>query len=166
MRARPRFNKDEVVDEDDDVDDAIRCKVLGETDDDDFRNKTRAMADIYLFLNFALSKKFHHSIFMILSIYMKVEMTQLYLCEEPYWSKYDQSDLYEHPIEINVISDGKLQHLVPCSSNLVYWYSGGYKSIFSFPFRHYSIASAGRGSFSRRNPSDESIIVDYHCGRC
>ena len=44
---------------------------------------------------------------------MKVEMTQLYLCEEPYWSKYDQSDLYEHPIEINVISDGKLQHLVP-----------------------------------------------------
>ena len=97
---------------------------------------------------------------------MKVEMTQLYLCEEPYWSKYDQSDLYEHPIEINVISDGKLQHLVPCSSNLVYWYSGGYKSIFSFPFRHYSIASAGRGSFSRRNPSDESIIGDYHCGRC
>ena len=64
---------------------------------------------------------------------MKVEMTQLYLCEEPYWSKYDQSDLYEHPIEINVISDGKLQHLVPYSilySNLVYWYS---KSIFS-PF--------------------------------
>ena len=97
---------------------------------------------------------------------MKVEMTQLYLCEEPYWSKYDQSDLYEHPIEINVISDGELQHLVPCSSNLVYWYSGGYKSIFSFPFRHYSIASAGRGSFSRRNPSDESIIGDYHCGRC
>ena len=48
MRARPRFNKDE-VDEDDDDDDAIRCKVkvaLGETDDD-FRNKTRAMADIY-----------------------------------------------------------------------------------------------------------------------
>ena len=38
---------------------------------------------------------------------MKVEMTQLYLCEEPYWSKYDQSDLYEHPIEINVISDGE-----------------------------------------------------------
>ena len=47
MRARPRFNKDE-VDEDDDVDDAIRCKVVGETDDDDFRNKTRAMADIYI----------------------------------------------------------------------------------------------------------------------
>ena len=48
MRARPRFNKDEVDDEDDVVDDdAIRCKVLGETDDDDFRNKTRAMADIY-----------------------------------------------------------------------------------------------------------------------
>ena len=47
---------------------------------------------------------------------MKVEMTQLYLCEEPYWSKYDQSDLYEHPIEINVISDGKLQHLVPRTS--------------------------------------------------
>ena len=35
MRARPRFNKDE-VDEDDDVDDAIRCKVVGETDDDFF----------------------------------------------------------------------------------------------------------------------------------
>ena len=34
-------------------------------------------------------------------------MTQLYLCEEPYWSKYDQSDLYDHPIEINVISDGE-----------------------------------------------------------
>ena len=49
MRARPRFNKDEVDDEDDVVDDdAIRCKVLGETDDDDFRNKTRAMADIYI----------------------------------------------------------------------------------------------------------------------
>ena len=38
---------------------------------------------------------------------MKVEMTQLYLCEEPYWSKYDQSDLSDHPLEINVISDGK-----------------------------------------------------------
>ena len=50
MRARPRFNKDEVDDEDDVVDDdAIRCKVLGETDDDDFRNNTRAMmADIYI----------------------------------------------------------------------------------------------------------------------
>ena len=49
MRARPRFNKDEVDDEDDVVDDdAIRCKVLGETDDDDFRKKTRAMADIYI----------------------------------------------------------------------------------------------------------------------
>jgi hypothetical protein len=49
VRARPRFNKDEVDDEDDVVDDdAIRCKVLGETDDDDFRNKTRAMADIYI----------------------------------------------------------------------------------------------------------------------
>jgi len=33
-------------------------------------------------------------------------MSQLYLCEEPYWSKYDHSDLYDHPIEINVISDG------------------------------------------------------------
>ena len=50
MRARPRFNKDEVDDDENDVvvDDAIRCKVLGETDDDDFRNKTRAMADIYI----------------------------------------------------------------------------------------------------------------------
>lgn len=57
MRARPRFNKDEVDDEDDVVDDdAIRCKVLGETDDDDFRNKTRAMADIYLFLNFLVQQ--------------------------------------------------------------------------------------------------------------
>ena len=55
MRARPRFNKDEVDDEDDVVDDdAIRCKVLGETDDDDFRNKTRAMADIYIFLELPL----------------------------------------------------------------------------------------------------------------
>ena len=50
MRARPRFNKDEVDDEDDFVDDAIRCKVVGETDDDDFRNKTRAMADIYILI--------------------------------------------------------------------------------------------------------------------
>ena len=59
MRARPRFNKDEVDDEDDVVDDdAIRCKVLGETDDDDFRNKTRAMADIYIFLNFLWCNKF------------------------------------------------------------------------------------------------------------
>jgi hypothetical protein len=51
VRARPRFNKDEVDDDDENdvvVDDAIRCKVLGETDDDDFRNKTRAMADIYI----------------------------------------------------------------------------------------------------------------------
>ena len=55
MRARPRFNKDEVDDEDDVVDDdAIRCKVLGETDDDDFRNKTRAMADIYIFFELPL----------------------------------------------------------------------------------------------------------------
>ena len=55
MRARPRFNKDEVDDEDDVVDDdAIRCKVLGETDDGDFRNKTRAMADIYIFLELPL----------------------------------------------------------------------------------------------------------------
>ena len=38
---------------------------------------------------------------------MKETMSQLYLCEEPYWSKYDHSDLYDHPIEINVISDGK-----------------------------------------------------------
>jgi hypothetical protein len=59
VRARPRFNKDEVDDEDDVVDDdAIRCKVLGETDDDDFRNKTRAMADIYIFLNFLWCNKF------------------------------------------------------------------------------------------------------------
>ena len=44
---------------------------------------------------------------------MKLEtMTQLYLCEEPYWSKYDHSDLYDHPLEINVISDGKDSNLV------------------------------------------------------
>ena len=55
MRARPRFNKDEVDDEDYVVDDDdIRCKVLGETYDDDFRNKTRAMADIYIFLELPL----------------------------------------------------------------------------------------------------------------
>ena len=65
MRARPRSNKDEVDDEDDDVvDDAIRCKVLGETDDDDFRNKTRAMADIYILItpratNFAVVNSLH-----------------------------------------------------------------------------------------------------------
>ena len=40
-----------------------------------------------------------------------MKMTQLYLCEEPYWSKYDQSDLYEHTIEINVISDGKATYI-------------------------------------------------------
>ncbi len=40
---------------------------------------------------------------------MKVEMTQLYLCEEPYWSKYDQNDLYDQPLEINVISDGNFE---------------------------------------------------------
>ncbi len=33
-------------------------------------------------------------------------MTQLYLCEEPYWSKYDQSDICSEAIQINVISDG------------------------------------------------------------
>ena len=49
---------------------------------------------------------------------MKEEiMTQLYLCEEPYWSKYDQSDLYEHPIEINVISDGEYTNNIPCVPN-------------------------------------------------
>jgi hypothetical protein len=59
VRARPRFNKDEVDDEDDVVDDdAIRCKVLGETDDDDFRNKTRAMADIYILRTFLWCNKF------------------------------------------------------------------------------------------------------------
>ena len=41
------------------------------------------------------------------SLLMKETMTQLYLCEEPYWSKYDHSDIYDHPLEINVISDGK-----------------------------------------------------------
>jgi len=59
VRARPRSNKDEVDDEDDDVvDDAIRCKVLGETDDDDFRNKTRAMADINIFLELPRATEF------------------------------------------------------------------------------------------------------------
>ncbi len=35
-------------------------------------------------------------------------MTQLYLCEEPYWSKYDHSEICEQQpaIQINVISDG------------------------------------------------------------
>ena len=36
-------------------------------------------------------------------------MAQLYLCEEPYWSKYDraEADVCAQAIEINVISDGK-----------------------------------------------------------
>lgn len=34
-------------------------------------------------------------------------MTQLYLCEEPYWSKYDRSEICPHALQINVISDGK-----------------------------------------------------------
>ena len=68
MRARPRFNKDEVDDEDDVVDDdAIRCKVLGETDDDDFRNKTRAMADIYLFLELPLVQQILHQTLLLYS---------------------------------------------------------------------------------------------------
>ena len=47
------------------------------------------------------------------NLLMKLEtMTQLYLCEEPYWSKYDHSDLYDHPLEINVISDGKDYYFV------------------------------------------------------
>ena len=33
-------------------------------------------------------------------------MTQLYLCEEPYWSKYDVSEIGSENILINVISDG------------------------------------------------------------
>ena len=38
---------------------------------------------------------------------MKETMSQLYLCEEPYWSKYDQSDICTKALQINVISDGK-----------------------------------------------------------
>ena len=34
-------------------------------------------------------------------------MTQLYLCEESYWSKYDRSEICPHALQINVISDGK-----------------------------------------------------------
>jgi hypothetical protein len=38
-------------------------------------------------------------------------MTQLYLCEEPYWSKYDAAATDQYStngnISINVISDGK-----------------------------------------------------------
>jgi hypothetical protein len=36
-------------------------------------------------------------------------MTQLYLCEEPYWSKYDnRSEICpQNALQINVISDGK-----------------------------------------------------------
>jgi hypothetical protein len=37
---------------------------------------------------------------------MKEDMTQLYLCEEPYWSKYDGSEVGSEAIQINVISDG------------------------------------------------------------
>ncbi len=35
-------------------------------------------------------------------------MTQLYLCEEPYWSKYEEACPQE--LEINVISDGRQLH--------------------------------------------------------
>ena len=43
---------------------------------------------------------------------MKEDMTQLYLCEEPYWSKYDGSEVGSEAIQINVISDGtKLTNL-------------------------------------------------------
>ena len=55
---------------------------------------------------------------------MEVEMTQLYLCEEPYWSKYDQSDLYDHPIEINVISDGKYITYAPSAQTVTYFDTG------------------------------------------
>lgn len=34
-------------------------------------------------------------------------MSQLYLCDEPYWSKYDHSEICPHSLQINVISDGK-----------------------------------------------------------
>ena len=70
MRARPRFNKDEVDDEDDVVDDdAIRCKVLGETDDDDFRNKTRAMmADIYILRTSSFCNKFCRQIICVFEL--------------------------------------------------------------------------------------------------
>ena len=60
---------------------------------------------------------------------MKLEMTQLYLCEEPYWSKYDQSDLSDHPLEINVISDGKYYARKMCTSEVqisfdyIFWFN-------------------------------------------
>ena len=34
-------------------------------------------------------------------------MSQLFLCDEPYWSKYDRSEICPHDLQINVISDGK-----------------------------------------------------------
>lgn len=40
---------------------------------------------------------------------MKEDMTQLYLCEEPYWSKYDGSEIGSDAIQITVISDGKIK---------------------------------------------------------
>ncbi len=40
---------------------------------------------------------------------MRDPMSQLYLCEEPYWSKYDGSDIASEAIQINVISDGKIE---------------------------------------------------------
>ena len=42
---------------------------------------------------------------------MDCVMTQLYLCEEPYWSKFDQAEVCSHAIQINVISDGKTSAL-------------------------------------------------------
>ena len=37
----------------------------------------------------------------------ELTMTQLYLCEEPYWSKYDQAELCSQEPQITVISDGQ-----------------------------------------------------------
>jgi len=34
-------------------------------------------------------------------------MNQLYLCEEPYWSRYAGSEMSTDDIKINIISDGK-----------------------------------------------------------
>jgi hypothetical protein len=40
---------------------------------------------------------------------MKEDMSQLYLCEEPYWSKYDGTDIASEHIQITVISDGNTE---------------------------------------------------------
>ena len=51
-------------------------------------------------------------------------MSQLFLCDEPYWSKYDHSEICPHALQINVISDGKttkLTILIPTHNFFIRW---------------------------------------------